>query len=231
MSFNDMLGKVYACEALDLLQRLPSQSIDAVISDPMYMVSATKQNSCTYDWGIEPGTGHAHEFWEYHCDIYQECRRVLKPGGVLAWAVGLKHKRHFRKWFGGHRLWSLLRWKDGAAGGPPFHNAWIVQSKEQTPIRQPDVDPYVMMRLQGWWHYLPERHPCPKTEAEMRFLVRHLTQPGQICLDVFAGTGTTLVACERLRRRWIGCDRSKLYADIAAKRIFESRWKRRSKVG
>lgn len=31
MIFNDMLGKVYACEALDLLQRIPSQCIDAVI--------------------------------------------------------------------------------------------------------------------------------------------------------------------------------------------------------
>ena len=57
MNLNDMLGNVYACEALDLLQRTPSQSIDACICDPMYMVAVNKNKYCTYDWGVEPGTG------------------------------------------------------------------------------------------------------------------------------------------------------------------------------
>ena len=54
MIFNDMLGKVYACEALELLQRIPSQSIDAVINDPMYMVAAAKDGNAAQrsarDW-------------------------------------------------------------------------------------------------------------------------------------------------------------------------------------
>ena len=63
MNLNDMLGKVFACEALHLLQALPTASIDAVITDPMYMVAANKENHCTYDWGVEPGDGHAEVSW------------------------------------------------------------------------------------------------------------------------------------------------------------------------
>jgi hypothetical protein len=64
--------------------------------------------SCIYDWGSEPGTGLPHEFWDYHAPIYRECRRVLKPHGVLAWAMGFQFHEHFHEWFGGHRIWGSL---------------------------------------------------------------------------------------------------------------------------
>lgn len=53
----------------------------------------------------------------------------------------------------------------------------------------------------------------------MLWLVRHLTKPGKIILDCFCGTGTTLVAAQQLNRRWIGCDRSKTYCQIAMSRL------------
>jgi len=38
-------------------------------------------------------------------------------------------------------------------------------------------------------------------------------------LDPFLGSGTTAVACERLKRKWIGIEIEEKYAEIAAKRI------------
>jgi DNA modification methylase len=54
-------------------------------------------------------------------------------------------------------------------------------------------------------------------------MVTHLTQPGQIILDVFAGSGTTLVAAEKLHRQWLGCDLSPHYCQVALKRIRQYR--------
>ena len=40
-----------------------------------------------------------------------------------------------------------------------------------------------------------------------------------LILDPFLGSGTTAVACERLKRKWIGIEIEEKYCEIAAKRI------------
>ena len=41
------LNSVFACPALKLLAKLPAESIDAVLTDPMYMVAAgQRQELC-----------------------------------------------------------------------------------------------------------------------------------------------------------------------------------------
>jgi SAM-dependent methyltransferase len=208
------LGEVFCMDAIRLLRGLPSASIDAVISDPMYMVATKKSKACTYDWGPEPGRGTADEYWAYHRDIYAECRRVLKPDGVLAWAMGCKFQRHLAEWFGGHRIWGFSRFLQ--RGTNAFGHVWLVQTREQMPIAFPDDDALLLL---GHRPPITLLHPCAKSEEEMLFMVRHLTVPGQTVLDCFCGTGTTLVAAHRLHRRWIGCDLSRLYCQIAMSRL------------
>lgn len=45
-----------------------------------------------------------------------------------------------------------------------------------------------------------------QSESGMADIVEHLTQPGDLVVDPFMGTGTTGVACRELGRRFIGCD-------------------------
>jgi site-specific DNA-methyltransferase (adenine-specific) len=208
------VNKVFHGNALDLLRRLPAQSIDAVIADPMYMVAKKKSKSCTYDWGPEPGSGAAEDFWEYHEPIYDECRRVLKSGGALAWAMGCKFGPHFSHWFGGHRIWAFSRFENHSLNA--YGHIWLVQSQERTPIAFPDDDALLMVHPKP---DLTSLHPCAKSVEEMRFFVHHLTQPGEVILDSFCGSGTTLVASQQLGRRWIGCDLSEFYCQVAMNRL------------
>ena len=55
----------------------------------------------------------------------------------------------------------------------------------------------------------------------MAWLVESLTTPGQIVLDCFCGLGSTLVASQRLGRRWIGCDKGRTYCQVAMRRLDE----------
>ena len=62
-------------------------------------------------------------------------------------------------------------------------------------------------------------HPTQKPVALMRFLIQTYTNKGDIVLDFTLGSGTTAVACEELKRKWIGIEISEKYCEIAAKRI------------
>jgi len=62
-------------------------------------------------------------------------------------------------------------------------------------------------------------HPCPKPREYMDWLVDRASLPGWTVLDPFMGSGTTGVACVKLRRKFISIELSKEYCKIAVDRI------------
>lgn len=58
-----------------------------------------------------------------------------------------------------------------------------------------------------------------KPLALLERIISASTEPGALVLDPFCGTGTTLVAAERLGREWIGIDFSLLGASMALARV------------
>jgi site-specific DNA-methyltransferase (adenine-specific) len=62
-------------------------------------------------------------------------------------------------------------------------------------------------------------HPTQKPTELMLELVELFTDPGDLILDPFAGSGTTGVACLRLGRRFIGIERDEKYAGVARERL------------
>jgi hypothetical protein len=62
-------------------------------------------------------------------------------------------------------------------------------------------------------------HPCPKPEALMAELVSQFSDPGELILDPFGGSGTTAVAAKRLGRRCILIEREAKYCEVAARRL------------
>jgi tRNA G10 N-methylase Trm11 len=66
-------------------------------------------------------------------------------------------------------------------------------------------------------------HDTQKPVPLMEALVRDFTDPGDLVVDPFAGSGTTGVACRRLGRRFLGFERDAKYAAIAEKRIAGAR--------
>lgn len=53
-------------------------------------------------------------------------------------------------------------------------------------------------------------YPTQKPIELLERIINASSNPGDIVMDFFAGSGTTLVAAEKLGRRWIGCDIGKL---------------------
>jgi hypothetical protein len=68
----------------------------------------------------------------------------------------------------------------------------------------------------------PERHgghPTEKPRRLMSEIIKDFTQPGQVILDPFMGSGTTGVAAVMAERSFVGIEMNPTYFDIACKRI------------
>lgn len=62
-------------------------------------------------------------------------------------------------------------------------------------------------------------HPTEKPVPLMMDLVADYTQPQQVILDPFMGSGTTGVACVKLGRKFIGIEQNERWFDVACDRI------------
>ena len=63
------------------------------------------------------------------------------------------------------------------------------------------------------------KHPTQKPEELLRKFVLAASNPGDIVLDPFCGSGTTAVVAEQLGRHWIGCEINPEYNSWAIARI------------
>jgi len=63
-------------------------------------------------------------------------------------------------------------------------------------------------------------HPSIKPEKTVRQLLKMFTKENDVILDVFLGSGTTMIACQDLKRSCIGIEINPEYCEIVRKRCF-----------
>lgn len=77
-------------------------------------------------------------------------------------------------------------------------------------------------KRQDIWEFKDSPYPSYPTEKNLEMLkviIEASSNPDDLVLDCFAGSGTTLIAAEKLGRRWIGIDNSRIAVDVAQKRL------------
>lgn len=62
-------------------------------------------------------------------------------------------------------------------------------------------------------------YPTQKPEALLERIIKASTNEGDLIMDFFCGSGTTLAVAEKLNRRWVGCDIGKLAIYTTQKRL------------
>lgn len=174
-----------------------------------------------------------------------ECRRVLRKDGTL-WVVGSYHNvfrlgtamQDLGFWILNDVIWRKANPMPNFRGRR-FTNAhetliWAARGAESryrfNYAAMKSLNDDVQMRS-DWYFPLctgAERlrgedgkklHPTQKPEALLHRVLVSCTQPGEVVLDPFLGTGTTAAVAKRLGRRFIGIERDEGYAAAAKARI------------
>ena len=173
------------------------------------------------------------------------CRRVLKPDGAL-WVIGSYHNifrvgsilQDLGFWMLNDIVWRKANPMPNFRGRR-FTNAhetliWAARGERSKytfhyeALKGGNDD----LQMRSDW-YLPlctgeERlkdgagtkvHPTQKPEALLARVMLSASNPGDVILDPFFGTGTTGAVAKALGRRFIGIERETVYADAARQRI------------
>lgn len=172
------------------------------------------------------------------------CRRVLKPGGTL-WVIGTYHNiyrvgailQDLNYWILNDVVWIKTN------PMPNFHGVRLTNAHETMLWAQKERGaPYTFnhhalkelnegLQMRSDWYFATCRgnerlrkngarlHSTQKPLALLYRVLSACTQPGDLILDPFLGTGTSAVAALQLGRNFIGMEQNPQYVAMAQERL------------
>src|SRR5437016_11446623 len=91
-------------------------------------------------------------------------------------------------------------------------DTWILRPQDLAEGFQPAEDTWYFPRVCGTFKERAGWHGCQMPEQLLGRIIRACSNPGDLVVDPFAGSGTTLAVAKKLGRRWVGCELSPNYA-------------------
>lgn len=116
-------------------------------------------------------------------------------------------------------------WRTAPAVLDKWEKQGLVEwSPHGVPRKRIYLDEQVGKKVQDIWEFKDPQYPQYPTEKNLdllKFIVGASSNEGDVVLDCFAGSGTTLVAAQTLNRSWIGIDQSDAAIKVIHKRLKE----------
>jgi DNA modification methylase len=98
-------------------------------------------------------------------------------------------------------------------------DTWVLRPQDLADGFKPDEDTWYFPRVCGTFKERAGWHGCQMPEQLLGRIIRACSNPGEVVLDPFAGSGTTLAVAKKLGRRFVGFELSKSYAAQIQKRL------------
>jgi site-specific DNA-methyltransferase (adenine-specific) len=227
---------IYCADSQEVLPLLADASIDLILTDPPYNVSARDKRIHTSIGRIKRRSGSFREVrrnfgpWDFDWDpapFLSEALRIIRPGGSL---IAHTSEFLFAAYLNSgldHR--SLLYWRK--TNPCPNFRKQVVRAIEMAVWQTKGV---------GWTFnaggYRPNVwdvpsvtgnakrrfHPTQKPEPLMAAWIEVFSNPGDIVLDPFMGSGTTILAAQKAGRQAIGIEIDKEMCKVAVARLREA---------
>jgi site-specific DNA-methyltransferase (adenine-specific) len=98
-------------------------------------------------------------------------------------------------------------------------DTWVLRPQDLPHGFSAGEDTWYFPRVAGTFKERAGFHGCQMPEQLLGRIIRCCSNPGDVVLDPFAGSGSTLLVAKKLGRRWIGFDLSAEYVKQATERI------------
>lgn len=98
-------------------------------------------------------------------------------------------------------------------------DTWILRPQDLPSGFQPDENTWYFPRVAGTFKERAGFHGCQMPEQLLGRIIRACSHEGELVLDPFGGSGTTLVVAKKLKRRYLGFELSENYVQQIQKRL------------
>ncbi len=236
---DDFINKIICGDCLEEIKKLPDKSIDLILTDPPYQIRWKSQielhgRKAFYHNYQELKNFDNLDVKKLYEKIYPEFDRILKETGSLLMFVrnekityavdeGLKNNLDTKATIFWHKTNPL----------PQVRKVNYLSSVESIIWQARWFDKKLLFtfnfKTQKEMHNFIEMpicsgkertsHPTQKPLKLIKYLLEIHSNPNDLVLDPFLGSGTTAVACKELHRNYIGIELNPNYCKIAEKRL------------
>ncbi len=102
-------------------------------------------------------------------------------------------------------------------------NTWILRPQDLPNGFAAEQDTWYFPRVAGTFKEREGFHGCQMPEQLLGRIIRMCSNPTEVVLDPFAGSGTTLAVAKKLGRQWLGIELSEDYAARVNQRLHDAR--------
>lgn len=226
--------KIYNEDSYGFIEILEKKqiSVNHIITDPPYNISKDN-NFTTMNSANRQGVSFGE--WDKNFDLYSWIPlygSLIKDGGSFIIFTSYRSISYMidKLENSGFLVKDILKW---IKTNPMPRNVnrryvqdtefaiWAVKPKKKWVFNKPEWVPYLRSEFRTATVSGRERtkHPTQKSYQLMVDIIDIHSNPGDIILDPFMGSGTTGVAAINRNRRFIGIEISKEYYDIAEARL------------
>lgn len=214
-NINDFIDQIHHADCLELMKKMPEESIDLVVTDPPYLVNYRSSDGRTV-----PNDNNNRWLVPAYAQIYRLLKRDSFCISFYSWT---KVDKFFQAWkSAGFRPVGHLVWVKNYHSRERFvrycHESAYLLAKGYPPL--PKI---ALCDVLDWRYTNNTLHPTQKPLMAIIPLILAFSETGGIVLDPFAGSGTTTAAAQELNRRYIGIEINQRYCDIARERMLKQK--------
>mgnify|MGYP000997644674 FL=1 len=244
------INKIHLGDCIELLRKLPNNSIDLIFADPpynlqlngeLYRPNQTKVDAVTDAWDKFDSK---EDYDRFTTAWLTECYRVLKNTGSI-WVIGTYHNiyrvgaiiQNIGFWMLNDIIWIKTNPMPNFKG-TRFNNAhetliWSTKSQKSKytfhyhsmKVMNDDLQmrsDWLIPICSGEERIKVNGQKAHSTQKPAELLLRIIlstSNPNDIVLDPFSGSGTTAAVAKRLGRRYIAFEKEASYIEIANERL------------
>lgn len=208
----ELENQIINADCMDILKQLPDKCIDLVLTDPPYGIKADKGTN-----GFGSSKNRIYQGgWDNETPnkaIFDEIKRVSKNQIIFGGNYFADKLEVSKCWI----VWDKVGENDFKNPFSDVELAWTSfskVSKKYTCIQQGFINEDKKQ---------PRLHPTQKPLKLCEYILRDYSNENDLVLDCFSGSGTTAIACHRLKRRFICIEKDKDYYEASVKRLEDER--------
>lgn len=228
-----MVNKLYNDDCLNILSKIETESVDLIAIDPPYEIDYNNHewDKKKLNWSVlrdeyfrilkNNGNLIIFQGWSNVCETKKTLEEKFILNNWIIWdrikgrgaKTNVVSTREDILWFTKtpkytyNKIYSNIKKKTGGLGAKngeenrALSNVWT------------DISPIVP------WSSERVAHPTQKPLSLMERIVTIWSNENDIVLDSFMGSGSTIHACLKLNRNYIGVEKDEIYFNIANERI------------